>query len=505
VFPGSGAGNGSLASAATYLTPGISPIAGTLTAGLAAFPGATQFGIRNLSTGQIISGANLAALNAINGNGLLQQTVLNQEYESTRDLGTDFGVRYNLSGDGWSNSLTVGGMYYRVRQYIDQSAVATLLNGVSNNSSIYDVEALNAAGGVVGTLTNNGLLSYGDWGQGIYSSTLNSFSEYFNDEAAFLDNKLHIDLGLRHEDVSNVLLTGNTAAVNAPVPVGTPGLAQTVGSTFDGTYTRTAYTTIPTSYTAGVNYTITPNMSAYARYENGNQTNGGNNLSPPARVELSEIGFRYGGYGFVGAINYFHTIFNNSSEAYVQPNDLAVQGSLLADVKINGVGFDGTYRPTFDPLTAFSIRVNATYQKPKLSNVFLGEFINGENVNSAAAAEYDGHIAQRTPQVFYAIQPTYDFPHGLGSFYLRYDYTGKVYPDVGNAFALPSYGILSIGANVNFTPKLNLNVNVFNVTNALGLTEGNPNSGVTQQVVNGYFYARGITGPNAVVTLSYKF
>jgi hypothetical protein len=28
---------------------------------------------------------------------------------------------------------------------------------------------------------------------------------------------------------------------------------------------------------------------------------------------------------------------------------------------------------------------------------------------------------------------------------------------------------------------------------------------VTQQVVNGYFYARGITGPNAVVTLSYKF
>jgi hypothetical protein len=58
---------------------------------------------------------------------------------------------------------------------------------------------------------------------------------------------------------------------------------------------------------------------------------------------------------------------------------------------------------------------------------------------------------------------------------------------------------------VNFTPKLNLNVNVFNVTNVLGLTEGNPNSGVTEKVVNGYFYARGITGPNAVVTLSYKF
>jgi hypothetical protein len=35
------------------------------------------------------------------------------------------------------------------------------------------VEALNAAGNVVGTLTNNGLLSYGN---GIWSNTLNSSS-----------------------------------------------------------------------------------------------------------------------------------------------------------------------------------------------------------------------------------------------------------------------------------------------------------------------------------------
>ena len=75
VFPGSGAGNASLTSAVNYLTPGISPIATTLAAGLAAFPGATQFGIRNLSTGQLISGSNLAALAALNGNGLLQQTL----------------------------------------------------------------------------------------------------------------------------------------------------------------------------------------------------------------------------------------------------------------------------------------------------------------------------------------------------------------------------------------------------------------------------------------------
>ena len=506
IFPGSGSsGNGGATSALNYLTPGASPIDSTLAAGLAAFPGTTQFGIRNLTTGQIIAGSNVAALNALNGNGLLQQTVLNHEYKATRDLGTNFGVKYDISGNGWSNSLTLGGMYYRVRQSDDQSAVATLVNGVSNGSAIFDVEALNAAGNVLGSLTNNGMLSYGNWGAGIWSSTLNSSSEYFSDELAVLDDKLRFDFGARREDVSNVLYTGNSAAVEAPVPPGTVGLAQTVGSTFDGTYTRTQATTIPTSWTVGANYAFTPNFAIYARYAAGNETNGGNNLNKPTRLGLSEIGLRYGGYGLVAVVTGFHTTFNDQNYAYIQPDNLAVQGSFTADLRINGVDVDATYRPPFDGFQAFSLNVKATYQQSKLQNVFLGELVNGQTVNSAAASQYDGNIVQRTPQIMYSIQPTYDIPDLWGAVYLRYEYTGKIYPDAGNGFSLPGYGVLSVGANVNFTPKLNLNLNVYNVTNQLGLTEGNPNSGVTQKVVNGYFYGRGITGPNALVALTYKF
>jgi outer membrane receptor protein involved in Fe transport len=106
--------------------------------------------------------------------------------------------------------------------------------------------------------------------------------------------------------------------------------------------------------------------------------------------------------------------------------------------------------------------------------------------------------------LLYSIQPAYDFPNHLGAVYLRYEYVGKIYTDAGNALALPGYGVLSVGANVNVTPRLNLNINVYNVTNQLGLTEGNPNSGVTQAVVNGYFYGRGIPATNALITLSYK-
>jgi iron complex outermembrane recepter protein len=507
IFPGSGTGNQGIGSALSYLTPGAaSPINSLLTAGLAAFPGATQFGIRNLSTGQIIPASNVAALNAINGNGLLQQTVLNHQYEATHDLGNDFGAKWNLEGNGWSNSLTLGGMYYRVWQSNDQTGVATLINGVSNSSSIYDIEALNAAGTPLGSLTNNGLESYGNWGGGLWSNTLNSFSEYFNDEMALLDKKLHIDFGLRHEDVNNVLNTGNPFAINPPVPAGLPGVAPNLGTSFNGTFTRTQATAIPTSWTVGVNYEILPYLSVYGRYADGNQTNGGNNLAAPTRLSLSEAGVRFGGYGLTAVLTYFHTNFNNQNYNYIQPNDLAIQGSLQANLRINGVDADLTYRPTFQNFDAFSIRVNATYQQSKLADVALGEFVNGEIVNSAAAAQYDGNIVQRTPQVMYAIQPTYDFPNRWGDVYLRYEYTGKIFTDVGNGLALPGYGVLSVGGDVNFSDRIHLNLNVWNATNALGLTEGNPNSGITETVgSNGYFYARGIAGTNATATLTYKF
>jgi outer membrane receptor protein involved in Fe transport len=169
------------------------------------------------------------------------------------------------------------------------------------------------------------------------------------------------------------------------------------------------------------------------------------------------------------------------------------------------VDVDATYRPTFDPIRDFSINVKAMYQQPKFSNVFLGQLVNGQTVNSAAAAQYNGNVPGRTPQTLYSIQPTYDLPNRLGAVYLRYEYTGKIYADAGDGLALPGYGVLSVGANVNLAENLNLNANVYNVTNELGLTEGNPRQGVTQSIVNGYFYGRGIVGPNALVSLTYKF
>jgi hypothetical protein len=50
-----------------------------------------------------------------------------------------------------------------------------------------------------------------------------------------------------------------------------------------------------------------------------------------------------------------------------------------------------------------------------------------------------------------------------------------------------------------------VNVSADNLTNEIGLTEGNPRQGPTQTVANGFFYGRSIAGRNALLSITYRF
>ena len=306
IFPGSGSGTAGLTSAVNYLNPAVSPLAGltplqgaTFTYFQVAgfdFPGTAQYGLRNIRTGVVIPSSAMATLNALNGNGLLQQTVLNHQTLSTKDAGSNVGIKWDAGTGSIQNSLTVGGMYFNVRRRNDQSATATVVNDVTNNSNVYDIVALNNTGQVIGSLTNNGLVNYGNWGQGIFQDEVNSISGYFNDELRVGEN-LHIDFGARYEHEHVGVHIGNQAAVNAPVPAGTLGIYNNVGSTFDGTYTYTAASYNKAAYTGGINYTLTRNISLYVRGAYGFQTNGGDTggTHKPTGLTLYEGGVRFSG------------------------------------------------------------------------------------------------------------------------------------------------------------------------------------------------------------------
>jgi iron complex outermembrane recepter protein len=487
-------GNTSIVSAVTYLTPGAaSPINGLLTQGLASFPTTAQFGIRNLTTGQVIPASNTNALNALNGNGFLQLTVLNNAFEKGNHFASEFGGRYESEGENIKNSLTVGGMYYRRRNRVDQAGVSTAVIDLKDDANLIDIVALGAGGNVLGTLTNNGLTTYGNWGQGQWITDEKSLSLFLNDELKIGDN-LFLDAGVRYEMLDSSVLIGNAAAVNFPVPVGTPGATQNIGGSFDGTYTRQERSPNKFSWTLGANYMFSPTFAAYARYAHGFQTFSGNpgGVPRPANVDLYEAGLRYQTRNLSASLTAFRTTFANQSYGFLDPVNPQLGGSFVADLATNGIEVNFNYRPaSFFRIDAFGV-----LQKPKLGST---------EINGVSQPQFSGNRPERTPGKLFTITPAFVLPDGKGEVFLRYKHIGKIFADAGNGLALPSYGVISIGADYNITDNLNLAFNVDNLTNVIGLTEGNPRAGATQSAPNQYFYARGIAGRNAQASITLKF
>lgn len=489
LFPGSGTGNAGLTSALNYLTPGpASPINGLLTLGQAAFPNTARFGIKNLRTGVVLGANQSAQLNSLNGNGFLQRTTLNHDFIDGKDFGLNVGGRWEVEGDGFSNSLTAGVMYYNVKRRQNQSATASVVNDVRTNSDIYDIVALDANNNVIGTLSDNGLVSYGDWGAGIRERRDSAISLYANDEIAIGD--LRLDAGVRWESDRATALDGNQAAVNQPVPPGVVGVIRDVGSTFDGTFATRRRTQSKAAYTVGANYLITPDLSIYARYANGFQTN---NVDPVTTIELYEVGvrFQYDNI-FSGSATVFQTNFDDQNYNFADPVNPSMQTNLNADLRTRGVEFDFIVRP----IEWFSINVQGVFQDPTLKNLQL---------NGVDQAGFEGNRPERTPAKLFTVTPTVQLPNGLGEVYGRYKYVGSIFADNGNGLALPSYGVTSVGVTLNLSDRLQANFNVDNLFNVVGLTEGNPRQGQTQAITDGFFYARGIVGRTYGGSITMRF
>lgn len=507
LFPGSSTGNAGLASAVNYLTSGpnsTSPIAGLLTAGRAAFPTTAQFGIRNLRNGVITPASAAGTLNALNGNGFLQQVTLNHDFQSGHDFGSNFGARWEFSGNGFKNSAVAGVMYYDVKRSQTQSSTGFVLSDVRTNAATYDVVALDAGNNVVGTLTDNGLVSYGNWGVGVRESRDSSVSVYLNDELQ-IGSKLRIDGGIRYESDDAEFRDGQPARTGFQVttvnpdgsvcsdvrPVGLGGIIQPAScTTFGGQFTTRSQNRSAVSWTVGANYLIKPHFSIYGRYADGFQTNG---VNPITRIELYEAGLRYQKRWLTASVTGFRTVFNNQFYQFIDPADPRRLTDFLADLSTNGVEIDATLRP----IRWFSIDFNGVFQEPTLNNLRL----NGVR----QTVGFDGNRPERTPATLFTITPAIDLPGKRGQIYGRYKYIGAIFADSGNGLALPAYGVTSVGFSYNLNDRITLQFDAENIFDEVGLTEGNPRQGQTQNASSGFFYARGIVGPTYGGSITFRY
>lgn len=452
-------------------------------------------------TGQLVD--NPATLN---GNGFTTDAVAETRFRSL----SHFVDKLSLTKENENNSFTAGILFASQKLHEDSDYGARILTEVRDQPKRLDIVAVDANNKILGYLSDKGVLRNAFFYER-HKGDMNSTSLLVNDEWK-VNKNLRIDGGVRYEIARYDVQDEGVNAAGSEVP-GTslvggtpiPGAFNPDGSDKDniiannymrragtGEWTRKKKTIKESSYTAGFNYAFNDHIAAYGRYASGTNMptlySTDSFVDGASRLSFTEAGVRYMSPMWTTSATLFHTKFDNLSfgETNQQTGDFR---QVFVKTLSTGVELEGIFKPH----KRFSLEYVATIQDAT---------IDGIDPN-AEEAKQNGNQVMRTPNTQVRLIPTLHFD--FGDIFLVYSHIGKRFADFENSLALPKYHVLDLGAEFRIDKQWKLNLKVNNVTNEIGLTEGNPRSGFNQSSNGSLFYARPILGRHATLSLSYKF
>jgi outer membrane receptor protein involved in Fe transport len=396
-----------------------------------------------------------------------------------------------------SHALSVGG--YFSRYDLDQTQYAAdMLFEVRNRPRLLDLVAVDAAGNTVGMVTDHGVVRYGAStfvGGGVDSTAL---AFYVADTWRL--GKLQIDGGFRHQSTRQSGYGINTVTQNL-------GTRETLAddAVIGSAETRTNRSERfgGNSYTVGGLYEFADNFVMFARYTRGLLTPALSNITrgtvvTNSYVDQKEIGARYRN-GFLSAsVTAFTNSFDNLSvtTAVVDPKTNLVRNFVLIG-KSDTPGFEGEL--TLNPTAFFSLTGNLTYQEPKQVNL-------REQGSTQPFAFKVGRSVARIPKLIFNVTPAvkFDVAGNATRLYLNAAHVGRRFVDAANTTLLPAYTELQAGLIVERGP-VRAQLNVSNLTNTFGLSEGNPRQDtLTGQGTPDAIYGRPLFGRLVKLSLQYS-
>lgn len=493
--------NDGLQTATNRLDPNANAdVKGMLNRFAASCGGSCTPGLQMVSTGSIISGAN--ALNAMNGNGLLAENVTAKNKRYLRETVNDASTTWTTK----DNSLTVGWLAFDTHIDKDQNVGATtFLSDVRNNANRMDIVALDKNGKIQGYLTDKGVLQYGAWGEGMNNSHSTSNSLYVNNEWKAND-RFRVDGGFRLEHYrftgyQGIGATDKTIAGAFDAngnDVDNVMANNQFGGAFGGTYRKVESSWTKPSYTFGSNYLLNDNMAVYGRYSASYQAN---NENPVTQISFAELGYRYKQKGFSGTLTAFHTDYKDFRGFSRNFGNDTLPTVANSDLGVNGLEFEAAWRPA----RWAGLNLTGVLQKSKVTT----KGVTGPSaaLYAAEVASYNGNRPERTPSINFTLSPVYYLADNKGEVALSYHHIGNRFADLANSIELPAYKTVDIALRYELTPKITLNASVQNLTNTIGLTEGNPRASSAGGFAEGngskYFFARPIMGRNGVISLTF--
>ncbi len=441
------------------------------------------------------AGSTVSSLSYVNGGGALAATtpVMRAGIWEVRKKISSFVADTGFEWTAGSNKLT-GGFYYANYSSRDSWSLGNqvLLTGTPN------ARLLNMTLNGGRTATLNGFTSGpGFIVDGQYDGS--DYAFYLVDEFQ-ITPELRIDGGARWQrhvvdgtirtPGGTVNLDGNAATLydNAVSVFGGPRLID---------YSDSAW-----SWTAGVNYDVTSQIGVFARYSRGNSFPQFDNLrdasdadianatglAVTAEVETYEGGLKVS----MPWLNLYATLFHNKFDGLATTQLVNnVPLSQIGGAKATGVELEGAIRP----FPGFSLSGAATY----LDGTYEDFFTGGGTIDNT------GNRVQRQPRWAWRVTPAYEIDlNGVRpSVFATLQYTGDRFSDVENNQLLPHFYQLDAGVSVDIADKIKLQVTGNNLTNEIGLTEGNPR--IIGSQGSGPILARPILGRSFRFSAAFSF
>jgi outer membrane receptor protein involved in Fe transport len=483
---------------------------------LAAAPGATDVQLRYSTNPSEVFNATGAGQN---GNGLVLDGSLRYVSVPLDELISDTRLLHKFDFGGQTHDVAFGFYRAHVEEAFNRYSANALLD-VRENARRLDLVAVDASGKILSSLTENGISRYGaEFANGDGKS--NTTALYLTDEWQ-VTPALRIDAGVRWERTEFTGRSERTATINLGLSSTPADDTVLAGS---GVYDRLDKKFEHSGWTVGADYRINQHMGLFARYTSafrlpslGDYITNASNTSPFIQtMDLMEGGYKL----TTGKLDLYATVFHTAYDAlsfgslvFNPTTGAYVSQTSITDTKTLGLELEGTLRP----VAWFDLGFSATIQNPE-----FGDYKFEESCTVAASdptcqvkppagaatrtRDFTGKQLIRVPKTAFRLTPglnLLDRRLRIESSIERY---GDRYSDAANTLKLSAYTLVGATVRFNVTDKLSVYAYGTNLTNELGLTEGNPRAG---QIISGeagalYGIGRPEFGRAFKAALLYKF
>ncbi|PSJ40639.1 TonB-dependent receptor [Allosphingosinicella deserti] len=431
-------------------------------------------------------GATVGSLTFANGGGSLaagQQVMRAGIWEVRKEIQSfvnDLSLEFKTGG----NTLTAG-FYYADYDTRDSWALGNqvLLTAEEN------ARRLNLVLGDGRLATRDGFTSGATFAVNAYY-TGTDYAFYAVDEFQ-ITPQLRVDAGARWQ---RHVVDGRieNLTTNADTDANPSTLFNNGTSVLNGTFRTVDFSESRWSFTAGANFDFTDRIGVFARYSKGRSfpqfDNLRDNLRIIATVDTYEAGLKLS----MPWLSLYATLFHNEFEGLA--SNQIIGNTLVESVggaKANGVELEGTLRP----FPGFTLSASGTW----LDATYQDFFTAGGTIDNS------GNRVQRQPRWRWRVTPAYEMDLGgiTPSLFATLEYLGDRFSDPQNQQLLPHFYQLDAGISVDLNRRLRLQVTGNNLTNEIGLTEGNPR--IIGAQGSGPILARPILGRSFRFSLAYEF